>query len=79
MKPKEMHKLKKSDLIQIVLRQEEEIEFLTLENQQLQEQITSPDISFETPGTLVDAASEILAIFQKAQKQADQFDRIQKR
>ncbi len=73
MTPKQIHKLKKNDLIAIASWQQKKIAALRQENRTLQERISSPCIDFEQPGSIEDAAQSVLNIFRDAQKQAEKY------
>lgn len=73
MTPKEMKKLSRTDLLRIVVRQQEQIERLEQENAKLQQQLTDRILVCERTGNIAQAALELSRIFELAQQAADQY------
>ena len=64
-------KLKKKDLLEIMLRQGEEIDLLRARVTDLEARLASKEISISKAGNLAEASLAVTAIFAEAQKAAD--------
>ncbi len=73
MNSKEMKKLRRADLLRIIVRQQEKIEQLEDENQKLQSRLEERILVCEETGNLAMAAMEINRIFEQVQLAADQY------
>ena len=71
MNKKELRKLKRTDLFEIMLAQSEEIDRLRAELATLKEQLEDKRILLEKRGTLDEASLALTNIFEEAQKAAD--------
>lgn len=66
-----LKRMKKIELLELLLEQEKEIETLQTENEQLKEQINIQKIKIENAGSIAEAALQLSGIFQAAQNAAD--------
>ena len=71
MTDKELQKLKRSELLEIMLGLQNELDWLKKENKDLKEQIDNKRIALEKSGSIAQAALEVTGIFESAQKAAD--------
>ena len=71
MNKKELRKLKRTDLFEIMLAQSEEIDRLRAELATLKKQLEDKRILLEKRGTLAEASLVLTNIFEEAQKAAD--------
>ena len=71
MNKKELRKLKRIDLFEIMLAQSEEIDRLRAELATLKKQLEDKRILLEKSGTLAEASLALTNIFEEAQKAAD--------
>ncbi len=71
MNKKELRKLKRTDLFEIMLAQSEEIDRLRAELATLKKQLEDKRILLEKSGTLAEASLALTNIFEEAQKAAD--------
>ena len=71
MNKKELRKLKRTDLFEIMLAQSEEIDRLRAELATLKKQLEDKRILLEKRGTLAEASLALTNIFVEAQKAAD--------
>ena len=71
MNKKELRKLKRTDLFEIMLAQSEEIDRLRAELATLKKQLEDKRILLEKRGTLAEASLALTNIFEEAQKAAD--------
>ena len=71
MNKKELRKLKRTDLFEIMLAQSEEIDRLRAELATLKKQLEDKRILLEKMGTLAEASLALTNIFEEAQKAAD--------
>ena len=71
MNKKELRKLKRIDLFEIMLAQSEEIDRLRAELETLKKQLEDKRILLEKRGTLAEASLALTNIFEEAQKAAD--------
>ena len=66
MNKKDIRKLSRKDLLEIMLNQSEKIKSLELEISKLKEDLASKNLSISNAGTLAEASISISGIFQKA-------------
>lgn len=66
-----LKRMKKIELLELLLEQEKEIEMLRMENEELKEQVDIQRIKLESSGSIAEAALKISGIFDAAQKAAD--------
>lgn len=71
MNKKELRKMKRTDLFEIMLAQSEEIDRLRAELATLKKQLEDKRILLEKRGTLAEASLVLTDIFEEAQKAAD--------
>ena len=64
-------KLRKKDLLEIMLRQGQEIDRLRDRGAELEEKLESKEIIIDNAGSLAEASLALTAIFEEAQKAAD--------
>lgn len=73
MTDKNLRKLNRAELLEMLLEQSKEVERLMAENQRLSEQLESRRITIEKAGSIAEAAMELNGIFEAAQKTAEQY------
>lgn len=66
-----LKRMKKIELMELLLEQEKEIEMLRTENEELKEQVDIQRIKLERSGSIAEAALQLSGIFEAAQKAAD--------
>lgn len=71
MTEKELRRLKRSDLYEIMLAQSEEIDRLRQELVVLEQKLDDKRVLIEKSGTLAEASLALTSIFEEAQKAAD--------
>lgn len=71
MTEKELLKLKRSEMLEIMLAQSQEIDNLRKERDELKEQLADRRIRIEKAGSLAEASLQLTNIFVEAQKAAD--------
>ncbi|HEL1586959.1 TPA: DNA repair protein [Streptococcus suis] len=71
MADKELKKLKRLELLEILLAQSKEIERLTERVAELEKALADRQIVYSSAGTLAEAALGVTAIFEEAQKAAN--------
>ena len=69
---KNLKRLSREALLEMLLEQSKEVEFLKKQNQILTEQLKQRRIILENAGSIAEAAMELNHIFEIAQKTADQ-------
>ena len=69
----ELRRLKRVDLLEMLLEQSKEVEQLKQENAQLKAALAKRDIDVREAGNLAEAAMKLNNIFEVAQKTADQY------
>ncbi len=67
----QLRKLKKIELLEMLLQQEQEIEQLRAENASLKAQVDLQHIRLERSGSIAEAALQLSGIFEAAQQAAD--------
>lgn len=70
---KNLKRLSREALLEMLLEQSKEVEFLKKQNQILTEQLKQRRIILENAGSIAEAAMELNHIFEIAQKTADQY------
>lgn len=73
MDEKDLHKLKRSELLEILLAQSEEIDRLRAEIAEKDEQLADRRIAIERSGSIAEASLQITRIFSEAQLAADTY------
>lgn len=71
----ELRKLKKLELLEIILEQEKEIERLTRLTEELQQKLEDRQIKIAKSGSIAEAALQLSGIFEAAQRAADMYVR----
>ena len=71
MTDKELQKLKRSELLEIMLGLQNELDWLKKENQELKSKAEAKSIAIEKSGSIAQAALEMNGVFTAAQKAAD--------
>ncbi len=72
-KEKYLKKLRRTDLLELLVSQAEEIEKLQAENESLQAKLADKDLLIAESGSIAEAALKINNIFEVAQRAADQY------
>lgn len=73
MTEKELHSLKRSDLLRILIEQEKELESTKRELEQLEQRWQTREIQLEEAGNIAEAALLVNGVFEKAQIAAQQY------
>ncbi len=73
MTDKELKKLKRSDLLEMLITQSKEVDSLKKQLQEAQEKLEKRDIAISSAGSIAEAALGVNQIFELAQKTADQY------
>jgi hypothetical protein len=73
MTEKELLKLKKSELLEIMLAQSKEIDSLREQLADVKAQLADRQIAISESGSIAEASLKISKIFEEAQKAADQY------
>ena len=73
MTDKELHKLKRSELLEILVEQSKEIDRLKGQLEEAEKQLQSRKIVIEKAGSIAEASLALNRIFSDAQKAADQY------
>ncbi len=73
MTDKELHKLKRSELLEIMIEQGKEIERLQKCLSEAEEKLHDRRIVMEKAGSIAEAALQLNQIFETAQRAADQY------
>ncbi len=71
MTDKELHKLRRSELLEIMLNLKMESDRLKQENEELRLTLNERNVSLEKSGNIAEAALQLSGIFEKAQQAAD--------
>ncbi len=66
-----LRRMRKIELMELLLEQEKEIERLTAENEKLRKQVTVRKIRMEKAGSIAEAALQLSGIFEAAQRAAN--------
>ena len=73
MTEKELLKLKKSELLEIMLAQSKEIDKLRAKLAKVQAQLAEREIAIKESGSIAEASLNLNKVFEEAQKAADQY------
>ena len=73
MTEKELHKLKRAELLEMMLAQSREIESLQGRIEQLEAKLADKEIRIQVSGSIAEAALKLNGIFEAAQAAADQY------
>ena len=73
MTEKELLKLKKSELLEIMLAQSKEIDKLRAKLAKVQAQLADRSIAIKESGSIAEASLKLNKVFEEAQKAADQY------
>ncbi len=73
MTDKELRKLTRGELLELLLVQSKEIDRLNAELEQLQEQVQQREIKLAHAGSIAEAALQLNGVFEAAQAAADQY------
>lgn len=70
---RKLRKMRKIELLELLLEQEKEIERLQDENNELQRQLGIRRLQIEKSGSIAEAALQLSGVFEAAQKAADYY------
>ena len=73
MTEKELHKLKRGELLEMMLAQSREIDALRAKVRELEEKLADREIRIQESGSIAEAALKLNGIFEAAQAAADQY------
>ena len=73
MTEKELHKLKRGELLEMMLAQSREIDAVRARVSELEEKLADREIRIRESGSIAEAALKINGIFEAAQAAADQY------
>lgn len=73
MTDKELRKLKRSEILELMIEQSDEIEELKRRLAEAEEQLADRNIRLERAGSIAEAALALNHVFEDAQKAADQY------
>ena len=73
MTEKELHKLKRAELLEMMLAQSREIESLQGRIEQLEAKLADKEIRIQESGSIAEAALKLNGIFEAAQAATDQY------
>lgn len=73
MTEKELHKLKRTELLEMMLAQSREIEVLRARIEELETKLADREIRIRESGSIAEAALKLNGIFEAAQAAADQY------
>lgn len=73
MTDKEVKKLNRAELLEVLLEQSREIERLRAENQELKIQLEDRRIQLASAGSIAEAALRLNGVFEAAQRAADEY------
>ncbi len=80
MRENELKKLKRSELLEILLRQNEQIDALKADVERLNAKLNSREITLQQTGSIAEAALELNGVFSAAQAACEQYiENIQRR
>ena len=75
MTDKELRRLRRDDLLQILINQQKQIDALNEQLQQSKEALANRDIAIQEAGTLAEAALKMNGVFDAAQSAAEEYVR----
>lgn len=70
---KELHKLSRRELLEMLLAQSKEMDRLKARVQELEEALSSRDLAIEKAGSLAEASLQLSGVFEATQQAADQY------
>lgn len=73
MKQKELKRLRRSDLLELLLELSRENDKLRKDNHELKQQLNDRTVAIENTGSLAEAALQLNGVFEAAQKACDQY------
>ena len=73
MTEKELHKLKRAELLEMMLAQSREIEVLRARIEELETKLADREIRIRVSGSIAEAALQLNGIFEAARAAADQY------
>lgn len=73
MTDRELRKLSRADLLELLLKESKENEKLRMELEQAKEQLASRKIQIDTAGSIAEAALRLNGVFEAAQQAAAQY------
>lgn len=73
MTDKELRRLRRDDLLQILISQQKQIDALNEQLQQSKEALANRDIAIQEAGTLAEAALKMNGVFESAQNAAEEY------
>ena len=73
MKERDLNKLKRSELLELMLAQSQEIDELRAELEQTREALKRREIAIAEAGNIAEAALQLNRVFEQAQAAADQY------
>ena len=73
MTEKELHKLKRGELLEMMLAQSREIDSLRARIRELEKKLSDREIRIHESGSIAEAALKLNGIFEAAQAAADQY------
>ena len=73
MTDKELRKLSRQDLLEILLEQSREMDRLRAQVQELEEALENRDLELENAGSIAEASLKLNGVFEAAQAAADQY------
>lgn len=73
MTDRELRKMKRAELLEVMVNQSKEIEILKEKLKQAEEKLNEREIQIEKAGSIAEAALQLNHIFEDAQKAADQY------
>lgn len=73
MTDKELRRLRRDDLLQILINQQKQIDALNAELQRSKEALANRDLAVQESGTLAEAALKMNGVFDAAQSAADEY------
>ena len=73
MTEKELHKLKRAELLEMMLAQSREIEVLRARIEELETKLADREIRIRESGSIAEAALKLNGIFEAAQAASDQY------
>lgn len=73
MTDKELRKLKRSELLEMLIEQQKELIEVKKQLEEARAQLESRDIAISRAGSIAEAALQLNSVFEAAQKAADQY------